>query len=146
MPTLITIGSVSARAYGFGAARKNVQNIYITIYANTVSKITSAGVVTATWATVGSIPRSIVIDSSGNVYTANYNVGTVSKITPAGVVTIAWATVGAGTWPYGIAIDSSGNVYTANNSANTVSKITSAGVVTATWATVGNPPYGIAIY
>ena len=102
MPTLITIGSVSARAYGFGAARKKVQNIYITLSDDTVSKITPAGVVTIAWATVGTSPKGIAIDSSGNVYTANSGANTVSKITPAGVVTEPWATVGAN--PYGIAI------------------------------------------
>ena len=85
----------------------------------------------------------ICIDTSGNIYVANYTVGTVTKITAAGVVTAAWATVGA--FPYGIAVDSSGNVYTNNSGAGTISKITPAGVVTLTWATYTGSSFLLAI-
>jgi hypothetical protein len=125
-------------------------NVYTANYGNnTVSKITSAGVVTQTWATLASTatPYAIAVDASGNVYTANSTNHTVSKITSAGVVTQTWATLASGATPRGIAIDASGNVYTANYSLNTVSKITSAGVVTQTWAALasGATPINIAI-
>ena len=91
----------------------------------TVSKITPEAVCTQSWATLasGTMPYSIAVDASGNVYTANFNNGSVSRITPAGVCTQSWAT---GIYPYSIAIDASGNVYTANSVFNTVSKISTA--------------------
>ena len=69
---------------------------------STVSKITSAGVVTDPWATLSGAPYAIAIDASGNVYTANYANNTVSKITSAGVLTAAWATLSVA--PYAIAV------------------------------------------
>ena len=89
---------------------------------------------TGVFANVGPAPRTIAIDSSGNVYTANSGNNTITKITPAGVVTLVWATVGA--VPQDLVIDSSGNVYSANSTAGTISKVTPAGVVTLVWATV----------
>jgi len=53
----------------------------------TVSKITSTGIVTTTWATVQNAAAEMAIDASGNVYVVNTYSGTVSEITPAGAVT-----------------------------------------------------------
>jgi hypothetical protein len=47
----------------------------------------------------GNAPYGITIDSSGNIYTANYSSNNVSKITPAGDSTILGTTGGC---PYGI--------------------------------------------
>ena len=63
------------------------------------------------FATTGTGPRGIVIDSLGNIYTANSGSNNVSKITPDGTSSILGNTA---TFPRGIAIDSSGNIYTAN--------------------------------
>ena len=114
-------------------------NIYVANYSlGTVTKITAAGVVTSSWATVGGNPSGIAVDSSGNVFVNNAGSSTISKITPAGVVTLTWATyTGSAS---NLAIDSSGNVYVPINSSNTITKITSAGVVTSSWATVGSSP------
>jgi DNA-binding beta-propeller fold protein YncE len=60
-----------------------------------------------TLGTTGVRPLAITIDSSGNVYTANYFVNNVSKITPQGVSTILATSAGG---PIGITIDSSGNI------------------------------------
>ena len=73
------------------------------------------------WATTGNNPYGIAIDSSGNVYTANYTSNTITKVSPSGAVTASWASTGNG--PYGIAIDSSGNVYTTNTGNNTITKV-----------------------
>jgi len=111
---------------------------------NTISKVTSAGVVTQAWATLSTNPNAIAIDASGNLYTANGN-STISKVTSAGIVTQAWATLS--TNPIiDIAIDASGNLYTVNGN-NIISKVTSAGVVTQAWATLANNayPWSIAI-
>jgi sugar lactone lactonase YvrE len=83
----------------------------------------------------------VAVDSSGNVYVADFDAATIRKITAAGVVTTLAGTAGqfgstdgTGTaarfdLPFGVAVDSSGNVYV-SNSFSTIRKITSAGVVT----------------
>ena len=71
--------------------------------------------------TTGDEPNGIIIDSSGNIYTANGASNNVSKITPQGVSTTLGTT---GANPFGITIDSSGNIYTSNNFGATVTKIT----------------------
>ncbi|MFM9125440.1 MAG: trypsin-like serine protease, partial [Actinomycetota bacterium] len=103
--------------------------------ADTVTKITSAGVVSV-FAATGVGPSGIAIDSTGNVYTANTTASTVTKITSAGSPSL-FAATGAG--PTAIAIDGSDSIYTANASANTITKITSAGVVSTPTSTGGGP-------
>ncbi|MGE9313224.1 hypothetical protein ACLOAU_16360 [Niabella sp. CJ426] len=83
----------------------------------TVSKITPAGVVTTTWATVGNAADAITTDAAGNVYVVNSYGGTVSEITPAGVVTTLNLPTASGTpqtqlYPWSILI-SSGRAYVA---------------------------------
>jgi sugar lactone lactonase YvrE len=83
----------------------------------------------------------ITIDSSDNLYVADYGNSTIRKITPAGVVsTLAGAagqqgssdgigSVAKFTLPFGIKVDSSGNLYVADGNNGTIRKITPAGVV-----------------
>ena len=54
--------------------------------------------------TTGDNPRAIVVDSAGNVYTANSSANNVSKITPSGFSTILDVT-GVNPYPGAIAID-----------------------------------------
>jgi serine/threonine protein kinase, bacterial len=88
-------------------------------------------------------PAGVAVDSSGNVYVAEYGNNDIRKITPEGVVTLfagsSSATAGhadgtgsaASFWnPTGVAVDSSGNVYVADESNNEIRMITPAGVVT----------------
>ena len=115
----------------------------------TKQSLLQAQTVTEDWATLlanSAVPRVIVIDASGNVYTANLN-STVSKVTPDGTVTNAWATLASTAKPLGICIDASGNIYTANNGNNTVSKIAPDGTVTDPWATLPSnaQPQSIAV-
>ncbi len=89
-------------------------------------------------------PIEMAIDTSGNLYTANYGSSTVSKIDPNGTVT--QVTLGNNAIPRDIVIDPSGNVYTANFGNDTVSKITSAGNVTQAWASLpSRAPIAIAL-
>jgi len=109
---------------------------------NEVRKITPSKVVTVL-ATTGQCPAGITIDSSGNLYTANYGEQfgwNVNKITPTGVSTILGTT---GEFPVAIAIDPLGNIYTANSQSNNVSKITPAGVPTILGSTGTASPFGI---
>lgn len=94
-------------------------------------------------------PAGIAVDSSNNVFVADFNNHTIRKITNAGVVTTLAGTAGVsgdtdGTGaaarfyrPHGIAVDAAGNVYVAEFSNHTIRKITSAGVVTTIGGTAG---------
>ena len=88
-------------------------------------------------------PAGVAVDSSGNVYVAEYQNNDIRKITPDGVVTLfagsSTAVKGnangtgsaASFWnPTGVAVDSAGNVYVADESNNEIRKITPDGVVT----------------
>jgi hypothetical protein len=95
-----------------------------------------------------SLTTGIAIDSTGNVYVANWH-NTILKITPAGVVMTLAGTpdvrghadgIGSAAsfiFPIGIATDSAANVYVADKVSNTIRKITPAGVVTTLAGTAG---------
>lgn len=88
-------------------------------------------------------PRGLALDSSGNIYVADFRFNIIRKVTPAGVVTtIAGNTSGLGGFadgtgtaaqfdePDGLAVDGNGNIYVADRQNFRIRKITSAGVVT----------------
>lgn len=123
---------------------------------NTIRKITPAGVVTTFAGAAGvsgttngtgtaarfNRPRNVAIDSSDNIYVADYSNSSIRKITPAGVVTTFAGTSGSTgsadgtgaaarfTFPTDIAIDPNGGLAVADSYNNTIRKITFAGVVT----------------
>ena len=68
-------------------------------------------------------PKGITIDSSGNLYVADYINAKIRKVTPEGVV----STISGSSVAQGIAVDSSGNLYVADN--HVIKKVTPAGVV-----------------
>jgi sugar lactone lactonase YvrE len=130
-------------------------NVFVSdIDNNRIRKITPGGIVstlagqdsigytdgTGSAASFGSI-WDIAVDSSGNVYAAEYRYNLIRKITPAGVVTTL---AGSGSRasvdgtgpaasfdkPIGVAVDAGGNVFVSENSGNKIRMITAAGVVT----------------
>jgi len=148
-----------------GVAVDGSGNIYV---ANTndatIVKITTDGTVStlagtsaATGNTDGtgaiarfSLPESIAVDNSGNLYVADASNHTIRKVTTvSGVVTTLAGTAGTagstdGTGsaalfnnPYGIAVDGTGNVYVTDTNNHTIRKITPAGVVTTLAGTAG---------
>lgn len=74
-------------------------------------------------------PAVVAVDSSGYVWTANYQNNSLSKFTPNGVPSSpADGFTGGGlSGPFGLAIDSTGNAWVANNSAAVLSKFDSSG-------------------
>lgn len=128
---------------------------------NRIRKITAAGVV-STFAGSGALgsvdgigtaamfatPSGIAIDSTGNLFVANFDDHNIRKITPAGVVTtfagpaqdpgtasVSGSTNGTGATaefylPRGITIDSNDNLYVTDSGNNMIRKITKTGVVT----------------
>jgi sugar lactone lactonase YvrE len=105
------------------------------------------------------IPSGIALDSSGNLYIADYSNNAIRKVTPGGTVTtpygsksaVAGSTNGSGnsalfSGPNGVAIDGSGNIYVADTGNSLIRKIASGTV--STFAGAGgqlNTPEGVAV-
>ncbi len=113
-------------------------------------------------------PQGIAVDSSGNLYVADYGNNTVRKISPDGAVSTLAGTAGISgstdangasasfSGPYGITVNTSGVVYVTDSNNNTIRKITPSGDVTTIAGTAGtsgttnspalfNYPAGIAV-
>jgi DNA-binding beta-propeller fold protein YncE len=140
-----------------GTASANVTSVAIACADSGVAVATLAGSPPGAGGTAGtagnangtgsaatfSAPAGVAVDSSGNVYVAEYGNNDIRKITPEGVVTLfagsSSATQGdangtgdaASFWnPTGVAVDSAGNVYVADESNNQIRMITPGGAVT----------------
>jgi sugar lactone lactonase YvrE len=143
---------------------------------NAIRRVSTQGAVTTlsgTPGTAGSVdgigsvalfdqPYGVAIDSSGNVYVADFGNNSIRKVTQQGTVTTLAGVGGTSTatsslgepspaghadgtgaaasfkQPTGIAIDSSGNLYVSDTGNNTIRKVTSAGVVTTLAGTAGS--------
>ncbi len=176
--TLAGTAGVTGRADGVGRAASfvtpagiavdNHGNAFVTdSTANTIRKITPAGVVT-TFAGSGSRsvldgvgtaarflgPAGIAIDRANNLYVADSAGYTIRKITPAGVVTTLAGDPISGTvdsshdgtgsaahflFPRGLAVDGDGNVFVADTGNHVIRRITPAGVVTTIAGLARNP-------
>jgi hypothetical protein len=159
-------GSAARFNNPFGVSVDTAGNVFVADYSNhTIRKVTSAGVVTTLAGTAGSNgstdatgsaarfynPRSISVDTAGNVFVADTSNNTIRKVTTAGVVTTLAGLAGStgstdatGTAarfnnPFGVSVDTAGNVFVADRNNHTIRKVTSAGVVT-TEAGLTNTP------
>jgi len=147
----------AARFESPGGVRADADgNIFVSDgYANTIRKVTPAGVVTTVAGIAGQSgstdgpaasalfngPGGVAVDASGNLYVAddlNYTIrkiagGTVSTL--AGVAGQQGETNGQGPAarfydPQNLAVDSAGNLYVADGHGNAIRKVTPAGDVT----------------
>ena len=115
---------------------------YYTVASTALKKITPAGaasnvVTTSTF----TYPLGMAVDSSGNIYVANYgsSTSTIYKVTPGGTIT-TFASITGGA--QNMVFDTSGNLFVADSINNNVRKITPAGAVS-TFATGFTVPAGI---
>jgi sugar lactone lactonase YvrE len=79
-------------------------------------------------------PTGVAVDSSDNVYVADYNNTAIRKLTPPTSLNGQWtvesiATNAGFNYPWGVAVDSAGNVYVADTDNNEIRKVTPDGTV-----------------
>ena len=149
-------GSVARFNFPAGVAVDGSGNVYVADSDNhTIRKITSGGIVSTLAGLAGSLgsadgtgsaarfnyPFGVAVESSGNVYVADYSNHTVRRITSGGMVSTLAGSTGIfggqdGTastarfyFPRGVAVDGSGNVYVADYFNHTIRRITSGGIV-----------------
>jgi sugar lactone lactonase YvrE len=134
---------------GSGVASANISNVIIAcgtaVY--TVSTLAGGGGTGSAFANGTGTnarfanPWGLAVDSSGNIYVADYGNHLIRKITSTGVVTTyagsgqqgaadGESSVASFNYPSGIAIDSSGNLYVADTGNCIIRKISTNGTVT----------------
>lgn len=80
-------------------------------------------------------PNGVAVDSSGNLFIADYFGGRVRKVDPSGIISTVTATVST---PDSLAVDAAGNLYISDNQGYRITKVTPAGVATVVAGT-GSP-------
>jgi sugar lactone lactonase YvrE len=158
--TLAGIGGISGANDGTGLTAKfnrpcgvaadNSGNLYVTDYDNhLIRKISSSGVVSTLAGRVGvsgandgmvgtatfNNPLGIALDTSGNLYVADYNGHLIRKISNESVVSKIAGSVGISGFidgtggtakfanPTGLAVDAGGHVYVADSNSHSIRKI-----------------------
>jgi DNA-binding beta-propeller fold protein YncE len=100
-------------------------------------------------------PHAVAVDSSNNVYVADYSNSRIVKFSGNGTYLTQWGSNGTGPGqfesPFGAAVDSSNNVYVVDDGNNRVEKFDSNGNYLTQWGSAGSGngqleyPHGIAV-
>jgi len=100
------------------------------------------------WGTQGSgagqfnSPAGVAVDSSGNVYVADYSNHRIQKFSSTGTFLTKWGSYGSGDGqfdhPLIVAVDSSGNVYVADTWNQRIQKFSSTGTFLTKWGSYGS--------
>lgn len=91
---------------------------------------------------VGTYPRAIAADSTGNAWVANSSSDTVNRISANGTVSGPYA---VGRLPRNIAVDGSGNAWVVNVQSNNANRISASGIVSGPFALGAGSEGAIAI-
>ena len=113
------------------------------------------------WGTQGTtdgqfdLPVGVALDSSGNIYVAEYGNNRIQKFNSNGTFITKWGTFGSSDGqfllPHGVAVDSSSNVYVADLDNNRIQKFSYTGAFITKWGTEGTvdgqfqSPYSVAV-
>ena len=127
-------------------------NVYVSDFGNSrIQKFTADGKFITKWGSRGSGdgqfgsgdglyftgPTGIAVDSSGNVYVADFANDRIEKFTADGKFITKWGSRGSGDgqfrFPTGIAVDSSGNVYVTETGNSRIQKFTADGKFITKW-------------
>ncbi|MBV7339090.1 hypothetical protein KFU94_64910 [Chloroflexi bacterium TSY] len=86
-------------------------------------------------------PVDVAVDSSGNVYVAEWENDRIQKFDNSGTFLTKWGVVGDGdgqfVGPRGVAVDGNGNVYVADSGNHRIQKFNSSGAFLAKWGSEG---------
>jgi DNA-binding beta-propeller fold protein YncE len=153
----------------YGVALDSSSNLYVADSDNhRIRKVSPSGIITtvagtgtagysgdggnATSAQLNN-PYSVAIDSSGNLYIADYSNSRIRRVSTSGIITTFAGTGSAGYsgdggsatsaqfyGPYGVVIDSSSNLYIADYGNHRVRKVSTSGIIT-TIAGTGSAGY-----
>jgi sugar lactone lactonase YvrE len=151
--------------YPTGVAVDAQRNVWVADFANhVVRRITPQGIVSTIAGTAGEAGNAdgagpaarfnqvhgVALDSTGNIYAADFGNHTIRKISTDGIVTTLAGLAGSPgsndglggaarfCAPYAVAVDDTGNVYVADTSNQTIRKITSEGLVSTVAGLAGN--------
>ena len=156
--------------WAFGVALDASGNLYIAdMYNHRVRKVSAVGIIT-TVAGNGSFgysgdggpatsaqlnePDGVAVDTSGNLYIADFENGRVRKVSAAGLITTVAGggssypgdggpATNAAVAPEGVAVDASGNLYIADGNGR-ITKVSPAGTITTVAGGAGSDvPYGV---
>ena len=150
-------GAAARFSQPFGIAADADGHVYVSdATANTIRKISAAGVVTTLAGRAGAagstdgtgaaarfvVPYGVAVDATGTVFVVDHGNHTIRRITPEGVVTTlagtagsAGSTDGSGSasrfrYPSGVAVDREGNLFVADTDNHLVRQVSPAGEVT----------------
>jgi len=144
----LTVSSITGFTFPVDLTVDASNNVYVTDLGDfsagggAVYKIL-AGTSTATRLLTGlNNPSGIAINSSGDMFIAQYPLNAIIKVAAGTTIQIPFVSTGLNS-PYGMEFGPLGNLYVADEGSNTIKKITPAGVVTTINGTGLSFPYDV---